>query len=80
MASEYLPLLGGVSGLCALLTSVEAGFGSTMSTVIAVGVAIGVIAAWWYSPLPNRSIFVVGDTPLGSNESGYWGFSRDQDE
>jgi lysozyme family protein len=75
MASELLPLVGGVGGLTSYITLTEAGVGPGRYAVAVVVAAI-FVAVWAYSPLPNRTVFA----GMGDPEAGYWGFRRPEDD
>ena len=79
MAQEYLPIVGIAGGLSAYIVGPEYGLSGPVLLAVVIASAMAMIAVWWYSPMPNRSIFVVDGRAMGDHEAGYWGFKRDDD-
>ena len=75
MAQELLPVVAIIGGLSTGIALVTTGSGQLLAWAVGVAVAVVVFVAWWFSPLPNRT--VMGG--LGDPEAGYWGFRRGEE-
>ncbi len=78
MSSEYLPIVGIIAGLSVYI-GVSVVVPDPVSAVVAGVLAAVCVLVWWYSPLPNRSVFAGPGGSMGSTEAGYWGFSPPKD-